>query len=145
MVRFNSMPTSNIKRNIPTQTKCLACGDTLIIDPSAPGRLKKYCNDVCRSAFHKGKRPQAENLPSLAELLDTLDELSEGNHSFNREITTIKKILIEYYKSKKWVITPIALSIFFFFTVYQLRVNPRKPRAWNDYSTQHKQPHHGAV
>lgn len=99
----STMPTTSIKKDKLSVSKpqCLACGKPLIIDPSQSGRLKKYCNDLCRSSFHKGKRPQAENLPSLDSLLATLDELSEGVRSFDKEITTIKTILIEHYKNKK--------------------------------------------
>ena len=95
------MTNSNKKTDLSNQIKCECCGRYLIIDPTGKGRIPRFCSPGCRVGWHRGKRPQAENLPSLGELLTTIEELAEGVHSFDREITTIKNILTEYYKNKK--------------------------------------------
>lgn len=95
------MPTSAKKRDLPANPTCDTCGRRLVIDPAAKGRIARFCSPGCRTAYHRGKRPQPENLPSLQELLTTIEELAEGTHSFDRELTAIKNILIEYYRQKK--------------------------------------------
>lgn len=95
------MTNSNKKTDISDQIKCECCGKTLIVNTAGKGRIARFCSPSCRVGWHRGKRPPAENLPSLGELLATIEELSEGVHSFDREVTTIKNILIEYYKNKK--------------------------------------------
>ncbi len=93
------MTNSNRKSDLPNQIKCECCGEILIIQPGK-GRIARFCSPTCRVGWHRGKRPAAENLPSLDSLLATLDELTEGTRLFDREMVTIKNILIEYYKRK---------------------------------------------
>lgn len=95
------MANSKKKIDLPDQIKCECCGKPLVVDPAGKGRIARFCSPICRAGWHRGKRPSAENLPSLSELLNTLDELSEGIHAFDKEVATIKKILIEYYQGKK--------------------------------------------
>ena len=96
-----TMVKTNKKSNLPDQIKCECCGKPLVINLTGKGRIARFCSPVCRAGWHRGKRPPVENLPSLEELLSTIDELSEGTHSFDRELTVIKNILIEYYRQKK--------------------------------------------
>ena len=95
------MPTSAKKRDLPTSPKCDACGRRLVIDPTGKGRVARFCSPTCRTAYHRGKRPPAENAPTLEDLLDTLAELSEGyEHTFSRELATIRNILREHFSRK---------------------------------------------
>lgn len=95
------MPTSSKKRDLPTNPKCEACGKPLVIDPASRGRVARFCSPGCRTAYHRGKRPPAENVLSLDDLLDTLAELAEGHErTFSRELATIRDILQSHFNRK---------------------------------------------
>lgn len=95
------MPTSAKKRDLPTSPKCDACGKPLVIDPTGKGRVARFCSPTCRTAYHRGKRPPAENVLSLDDLLDTLAELAEGHErTFSRELATIRDILRSHFARK---------------------------------------------
>lgn len=95
------MPTSSKKRDLPTNPKCEACGKPLVIDPASRGRVARFCSPGCRVAYHRGKRPPAENAPTLEDLLDTLAELAEGHErTFSRELATIRDILQSHFNRK---------------------------------------------
>jgi len=51
------MPTSKVKASLNISNQCLACGNTLDINPGSVGRLKHYCDSICRVSFHRGRRP----------------------------------------------------------------------------------------
>lgn len=95
------MPTSAKKRDLPTSPKCDACGRRLVIDPASRGRVARFCSPTCRTAYHRGKRPPAENALSLDDLLDTLAELAEGHErTFSRELDAIRKILRSHFEQR---------------------------------------------
>ncbi len=94
------MPTSSKKSTI-LNAKCEACGLSLVVDPTGKGRIARFCSPSCRVAYHRGKRPPAENLPTLDDLLETLAELAEGHErTFSRELVVIRQVLIAHYQKK---------------------------------------------
>lgn len=90
------MPTSSIKSELSGPILCGACGAVLTIDPRARGRIRRFCANRCRVAYHRGARPQAG--PLLDDCITTLDDLAEGTTTYERELQHIKKVLKSYYR-----------------------------------------------
>jgi len=93
------MPTSKLKAELESSQTCRACGKLLEIDPAVPGRIRHYCDDKCKTAFHRGKRPSRE--PSLDDCLTVLADLAEGIETYDREIKHIEKILRQHYRQRR--------------------------------------------
>lgn len=51
------MPTSKVKASLNSVRQCLACGNMLDTDVSSAGRVKYYCDSICRVSYHRGRRP----------------------------------------------------------------------------------------
>jgi hypothetical protein len=90
------MPISTTKSDLPNLT-CDACGKPLSVVPDGPGRIPRFCDTKCRVAFHRGRRPPAENLPTLDDLLTVLRDLADGSVAYARELRHIETILKAHY------------------------------------------------